>query len=101
MVEAEKAVSTFNAPAANGGQVIAGTQGLFSVLEERGLVYNNADFGGGNGLAEFDTILSELDKQGAIEENMMFLDRATSLSIDNMLGCSELLRSGWYILRCI
>ncbi len=89
MVEAEKAVSTFNAPAANGGQVIAGTQGLFSVLEERGLVYNNADFGGGNGLGEFDTILSELDKQGAIEENMMFLDRATSLSIDNMLAAQN------------
>jgi len=89
MVEAEKAASTFNAPAANGGQVIAGTQGLFSVLEERGLVYNNADFGGTNGLTEFDTILSELDKQGAIEENMMFLDRATSLSIDNMLAAQN------------
>jgi hypothetical protein len=89
MVESEKAQSTFNAPVANGGQVIAGTQGLFSVLEERGLVYNNSDFGGGNGLAEFDTILSELDKQGAIEENMMFLDRATSLSIDNMLAAQN------------
>jgi hypothetical protein len=30
-------------------------------------------------LNEFDKILQELDKQGAIEENMMFLDRATSL----------------------
>ena len=89
MVESEKAQSTFNAPAANGGQVIAGTQGLFSSLEERGLVYNNSDFGGAAGLAEFDAILSELDKQGAIEENMMFLDRATSLSIDNMLAAQN------------
>ena len=91
MVESEKAQSTFNAPAANGGQVIAGTQGLFSSLEERGLVYNNSDFGAANGvgLAEFDAILSELDKQGAIEENMMFLDRATSLSIDNMLAAQN------------
>jgi len=91
MVESEKAKSTFNAPAANGGQVIAGTQGLFSSLEERGLVYNNSDFGAANGvgLAEFDAILSELDKQGAIEENMMFLDRATSLSIDNMLAAQN------------
>ena len=38
------------------------------------------------GLSEFDTILQELDKQGAIEENMMFLNRATSLEIDNMLA---------------
>ena len=71
------------------GANLQGTQGLFSVLEERGLVYNNSAFGGGNGLAEFDTILSELDKQGAIEENMMFLDRATSLSIDNMLAAQN------------
>jgi hypothetical protein len=62
---------------------------LFSTLEERGLVYNNSDFGGAAGLAEFDAILSELDKQGAIEENMMFLDRATSLSIDNMLAAQN------------
>ena len=71
------------------GANLQGTQGLFSVLEERGLVYNNSDFAGGNGLGEFDTILSELDKQGAIEENMMFLDRATSLSIDNMLAAQS------------
>jgi hypothetical protein len=71
------------------GANLQGTQGLFSVLEERGLVYNNSDFGGANGLGEFDTILSELDKQGAIEENMMFLDRATSLSIDNMLAAQN------------
>ena len=89
MVESESAQSTITAPAANGGQVIAGTQGLFAALETRGLVYNNSNFGGGNGLGEFDTILAELDKQGAIEENMMFLDRATSLSIDNMLAAQN------------
>ena len=86
MVESEKAESAFTNAA---GATIAGTQGLFSSLEERGLVYNNSDFGGAAGLAEFDAILSELDKQGAIEENMMFLDRATSLSIDNMLAAQN------------
>ena len=73
----------------NAGATIEGMQGLFGALEERGLVYNDPDFGGtgaGKGLEEFDTILEELDKQGAIEENMMFLDRSTSLSIDNMLA---------------
>ena len=73
----------------NAGATIEGMQGLFGALEERGLVYNNPDFGStaaGKGLDEFDAILEELDKQGAIEENMMFLDRSTSLSIDNMLA---------------
>jgi len=101
MVEAEKSTDINGAvrnitPAAGfgGGSAITGSDGLFSVLEERGLVYNDADFGaaaaaGGApspGLGEFDTILAELDKQGAIEENMLFLDRSTSLSIDNMLA---------------
>ena len=93
MVESEK-VAQVDGDGVRGfadasGTNLQGTQGLFSVLEERGLVYNNSDFGGANGLGEFDTILSELDKQGAIEENMMFLDRATSLSIDNMLAAQN------------
>ena len=92
MVESEKVAQVAGGVrgfADASGANLQGTQGLFSVLEERGLVYNNSDFGGGNGLGEFDTILSELDKQGAIEENMMFLDRATSLSIDNMLAAQN------------
>jgi hypothetical protein len=98
MVETEKSLdangNTRNIAAAagfNGGENITGSDGLFSVLEDRGLVYNDADFGAaaGAGLTEFDTILAELDKQGAIEENMMFLDRGTSLSIDNMLAAQN------------
>ena len=100
MVEAEKSLNIdgttrdiAQAAGFGGGGTITGSDGLFSVLETRGLVYNDADFGapsaGGApspGLGEFDTILAELDKQGAIEENMLFLDRTTSLSIDNMLA---------------
>jgi hypothetical protein len=88
MVEATKAQGTITD---NQGATLEGMQGLFASLEERGLVFNDPDFGaaGGAGLAEFDTILAELDKQGAIEENMMFLDRATSLSIDNMLAAQN------------
>jgi hypothetical protein len=37
-------------------------------------------------LAEFDAILAEFDKQGAIEEYMMFVNRSTSLAIDDMLA---------------
>lgn len=87
MVEATKAQSNFQDAS---GATISGTQGLFSTIEERGLVYNDPDFGsitaGSTGIDQFDEILEELDKQGAIEENMLFLDRSTSLSIDNMLA---------------
>jgi nucleoid-associated protein YejK len=62
---------------------------MFEAIEERGLIYNGSDFDGAGGLGQFDDILSELDKQGAIEENMLFLDRAKSLEIDNMLAAQN------------
>lgn len=61
-----------------------GTQGLFAAIQERGNVLNN--FTAGGGLAEFDSILRNLDTQGAIEENMLFLNRQTSLDFDDMLA---------------
>jgi len=96
MIEAEKKAGA-SAISASG---ISGSEGLFAAISSRGLVYNNADFDDGIsggvhvGLAEFDSILQELDKQGSIEENMMFLDRATSLSIDNMLAAQNSYGSG-------
>ena len=84
MIEAEKAVAASGLAA-----TFSGSEGLFAAIESRGLVYNNQGFANtcvGGGIDEFDAILQELDKQGAIEENMMFLDRATALSIDKMLA---------------
>jgi hypothetical protein len=77
----------YNGGAASGTEV-SGTEGLFAAIENRGLVYTDNDFGadGGAGIDDFDIMLSELDRQGAIEENMMFLNRATSLGIDKMLA---------------
>jgi len=87
MIEAEKAANPITpATGLGGGTAITGSDGLFAALENRGLVYADSDFDSATGLAEFDTILQELDKQGSIEENMLFLDRGTSLSIDNMLA---------------
>ena len=83
MVETEKAGQ------ATIGTGITGSEGMFEAIETRGLVYNSTDFGGANGLAQFDEILAELDKQGAIEENMLFLDRSTSLGMDNMLAAQN------------
>jgi len=88
MLEAEKAASPIT-PANFGtaaGTQLTGSDGLFSALEDRGLVYSDQDFGGADGLADFDVILQELDKQGSIEENMMFLNRSSSLGLDNMLA---------------
>ena len=46
----------------------------------------DADDSVSNNLATFDLILKRFDSQGAIEENMMFLNRDTSLAIDDMLA---------------
>ena len=37
-------------------------------------------------LADFDTIIGRLDAQGAIEENVLFLDRQFGFAIDDMLA---------------
>jgi len=59
-----------------------GTQGMFDAIQARG----NVMTGFAGGMADFDAILQNLDSQGAIEENMLFLDRATELNFDNMLA---------------
>ena len=41
---------------------------------------------GAGALGDFDQILKNLDTQGAIEENMLFLNRATALDFDDMLA---------------
>ena len=72
---------------AAGGANRVGTQGLFSAIETRG--NQSSGITGVNAatdLAEFDAILAEFDNQGAIEENMMFVNRATSLAMDDMLA---------------
>ena len=64
-----------------------GTQGLFSAIEDRGNITTGVTgVNAATDLAEFDAILAEFDKQGAIEENMMFVNRATSLAMDDMLA---------------
>jgi hypothetical protein len=84
VVEAQKA------SAANGGVPqnaadagFKGTEGLFSAVKDRGNVTDAAYTGS---LGEFDIVLKALDKEGAIEENMLFLNRATALEFDDMLA---------------
>jgi len=64
-----------------------GTQGLFDAINDRGNVTTGVTgVNAATDLAEFDAILAEFDNQGAIEENMMFVNRATSLAFDDMLA---------------
>ena len=64
-----------------------GTQGLFAAITDRGNITSGVTgVNAATDLAEFDAILAEFDNQGAIEENMMFVNRATSLAIDDMLA---------------
>ena len=61
MVEAEKKGS--------GGVSLEGTEGLFAAIEARGNVYNDfagAPAPGSGALGDFDTILKQLDTQGAV-----------------------------------
>ena len=80
VVEGEKAAAGSGADAAG----VKGTQGLFAAIKDRG--NTNVGFTAAGGLATFDEILKNLDTQGAIEENMLFLNRQTSLDFDDMLA---------------
>jgi hypothetical protein len=88
--EQGSAAATFlnNAPSypAPSTLAAAGTQGLFSTIEGRGNVWSG---GNPSSLADFDTIIQRLDKQGAIAENVLFLNRQFSFDIDDMLAAQN------------
>lgn len=79
MIEAVPAASSSGA--ATAGYI--GSEGIFYVVNSRGNVW-----GGGTPttLSDWDSIVSRLDKQGAIEENVVFVNRGLSFDIDNMLA---------------
>jgi hypothetical protein len=64
----------------------AGTQGMFNAIETRGNVWSG---GTPSSLGDFDTIVQRLDKQGAIAENALFLNRQFSFDIDDMLAAQN------------
>ena len=64
----------------------AGTEGLFYQVENGGNVYQSGGASDTLDKSDFDNILAELDSQGAIEENMLFMDRTHNLEIDDMLA---------------
>ena len=91
MIEAEKAVADSGAAGALG--VDSGTEGLLAAITARGHVSTDTFTDSGTAAVQaqtdldyFDDILVKLDGQGAIEENMLYLDRHDSLDFDNMLA---------------
>ena len=83
MIEAQKGVpgnSTADADMGISGENF-GTEGLFEAIETRGNVFEDLA-----SLADFDTLLKNLDKQGAIEENMLYVNRELALTLDDMVA---------------
>tara|TARA_R110000803_G_scaffold40124_6_gene86491 strand:- start:925 stop:2370 length:1446 start_codon:yes stop_codon:yes gene_type:complete len=88
MIEGEKAVGTAAGVIA-ALNADAGTEGLFSAIRTRGNVLNGGFASvttAADNLLTFDLILKKFDAQGAIEENMLFLNRDYSLKFDDMLA---------------
>ena len=83
MVEAVPAEAASGAIAATGIVGNKGSEGIFHVVGTRGNVWS-----GGNPtvLSDFDSIIERLDKQGSIEENVLFLNRQFGFDIDDMLA---------------
>ena len=72
----------------NGGAKTAGykgSEGVFHAVSNRGNVFDGTP----TTLSEFDDVIKRLDKQGAIEENVLFVDRDMSFSIDDMLAAQN------------
>jgi hypothetical protein len=87
MIEGTEAAAGSGALAAG----FKGTQGLFDSIEDRGNTWSG---GVPSTLADFDTVLTRLDKQGSIQENTLFLDRTFSLNIDDMLAAQNAYGAG-------
>jgi len=83
--------SSSAAPGTTAGTTAAGTMGMFNAIETRGNVWS-----GGNptALSDFDSIVQRLDKQGAIAENALFLNRQFSFDIDDMLASQNAYGAG-------
>ena len=91
MIEAVPAEVGSGATAAIGlntgaGAQGAGSDGIFYSVSQRGNIW---DGGNPTTLADFDSIISRLDKQGSIEENVLFVDRQFSFDIDDMLAAQN------------
>ena len=72
----------------NTASSVAGSEGYFAAVEGRGITATVS--GGAQGsfasMSDIDQIILELDKEGAPAEYAMYVNRATSLDLDDMLA---------------
>ena len=85
MVEAIPAEANSGAIAAGGDLGNKGSEGLFYAIENGG----NTTTGDIADLDDIDAIVARLDKQGAIEENALFVNRGLSFQIDTVLAAQN------------
>ena len=67
---------------------ISGSEGYFSAIQDRGIVVNSGAVGTAAiaSLDELDAIITALDKQGAMPEYAMYVNRLQDLAIDDMIA---------------
>ena len=65
---------------------IAGSEGYFSAVENRGIVQTGLDANPFSAMTDIDNIIKELDKEGAPAEYAMYLNRTQDLAIDDLLA---------------
>jgi len=81
--DAASGVAALSATGELGNQ---GTDGMFYTIENNGNVYSG---GNPSALGDFDAIIQRLDKQGAIQENVLFVNRQMGFDIDDMLAAQN------------
>lgn len=86
MLFAEKTSTTAGTAISGLPGGVGGSEGYFSAVNDRGVVVSNASANPLDSFAEFDSIILELDKQGAPSEYAMYVNRTQSLAIDDMLA---------------
>ena len=86
MIEAVPAETGSGAIATTGNVGNKGSEGVFYVVNNRGNVWTG---GAPVDLAGWDSIIKRLDKQGAIEENVVFVNRNFGFQIDDMLAAQN------------
>ena len=71
-----------------GNEFVTGSEGYFQAVDRRGITATLS--GGAQGsfasMSDIDSIILELDKEGAPAEYAMYVNRATSLDIDDLLA---------------
>ena len=89
LVEAEKGAASNTVDTALGSTADVGTEGLFAAIESRGHTATMFDGDAAASGQDIKDLITKLDAQGAIEENMFFLNRERNLAIDDYLAAQN------------